>query len=140
MDKITLNNATAHVDIDAAQHRLEYEEKNLRDFKHLYCCFMHKKVHCRELDDLQLTQHKGRVWVREHFTPWANVELETRQQVRWTKIITAVSEEPLPHVLVTFRGIEADTKQAVIQKLQMIGIEAKDLNSKIAELSAPPSP
>ena len=37
-----------------------------------------------------------------------------------------MSEEFLEHVRVTFRRIEADTKQAAIKKLQMIGIEAED--------------
>ena len=40
--------------------------------------------------------------------------------------LVELKEELLQHVWMTFRGIEANTKQAVIEKLQMIGIEAKD--------------
>ena len=42
------------------------------------------------------------------------------------KITTVVSEKRFSHVWATFQGIEADTKQAVIAKLQAIGIEAEE--------------
>jgi len=94
----TLSNASAHVDIDGTQHRLEYEEKNLRNPNYFYRCFRHRKVRCQELKDLQQKQHEGRVWVRERFALWAKVALETRRQRRRTTIITAVNEELLQHV------------------------------------------